>query len=248
VKQSPTTTEALVPDPTLSIVIPVYNEAPNVRAQAKAIVSAIGDYFKGMEILFVDDGSTDETASIIAEMSGEDRRVRLIALGENRGQITAMANGIAGARGEVIVTMDGDLQHDPADVPALVAGVRSGADVVCGYRYNRKDPLFGKRLPSMIFNAMLRLLFHVPVHDSSCTLRAYRPEVIRSLRLYEGALSFVPVLAAAAGFKVREMAVNHFPRHDGQAKYDSPGRFFSTFAEMIRIRLGFRNRQIVSGK
>ena len=225
----------------ISVVIPVFNEEENVAPQAAEIIEALDDYPGGFELIYVDDGSTDNTAAEVEKASSSDERVRLVSMQENKGQVPAMMEGFVQARGDVIVTLDGDRQHDPRDIPALVAGVGAGVDIMCGYRKDRKDPLVGKRLPSLIFNFLLRLMFGVPIHDASCTLRAYRPDAIRSLKLYKYAISFIPILAARAGFSVGEMAIRHRPRAAGEAKYNSPARFIYTIREMIAIRLGRRD-------
>lgn len=228
----------------ISVVIPVFNESPNVLFQAGEIARALEEYPNGFEVLFVDDGSTDDTADKVKEASAADPRIKLIQLPKNKGQVPAMVEGINRAKGEVIVTIDGDCQHDPKDIPALVGGVNSGADIVCGWRKDRQDPFLGKRLPSKIFNFLLRILFQVPIHDASCTLRAYRPEAIRSISLYKNSISFIPVLAARAGYSVREMIIRHRPRAAGEAKYDSPRRFLYTIREMIAIRFGKRDHTL----
>lgn len=225
----------------ISVVIPVYNESPNVQVQAVEIAGALDEYPGGFEVLFVDDGSTDDTAKKVEQASAENPCIKLIKLPENKGQVPAMVEGINRAAGEVIVTIDGDCQHDPLDIPAMVDGVKAGKDMICGWRKDRQDPYLGKRLPSKIFNFVLRFLFGVPIHDASCTLRAYRPEAIRSISLYKNSISFIPILAARAGYSVGEMVIRHRPRAAGEAKYDSPRRFVYTIRELIAIRLGKRD-------
>ena len=231
----------------ISVVIPVFNEAPNIAVSSDEIVRALDDYPGGFELIFVDDGSTDTTVEQVKKASAKDNRVSLISLEKNKGQVPAMVEGINGAKGEVIITMDGDCQHDPKDIPALVAGVRSGFDVVCGWRKDRKDPCLGKLLPSKIFNTLLRILFKIPVHDNSCTLRAYNPAAIKSVELYKYAISFIPILLMKAGYSVTEMIIRHRPRSAGEAKYNSPRRFIYTIKEMLAIYFGKRDHLLSKG-
>lgn len=245
---SATLNEEAMGQPAISVVIPVFNEQENVLPQSARIVEALQDTSGGFEVWFVDDGSTDETADRVELVVKGDKRFHLLKLPKNKGQTLAMETGLHAATGQVLVTLDGDCQHDPADIAGLVSGIAAGADMVCGYRKNRQDPFFGKKLPSLIFNAMLRMLLNSPVHDNSCTLRAYRPEAIRSIKLYFTALSFIPVLAVRAGYVVTEMVVRHCPRKLGQAKYDSPRRFVYTLIEMVKILAGKRDRNLPEGK
>ncbi len=240
--------EAQVNKTAVSVVIPVFDEAPNIIAQANEIIDALDNFEGGFEVIFVDDGSKDGTVAEVEKASKNDNRVRLLKMEKNIGQIPAMFKGIKAAVGEVIVTMDGDRQHDPRDIPALVAGVNSGYDLVCGWRKDRKDPYWGKLVPSRIFNILIRILFKVPVHDNSCTLRAYKPEAIKSIELYKYAISFIPVLAKRAGYSLNEMIIRHRERPAGEPKYNSPGRFIYTIKEMIAIYFGKRDHLLPKGR
>lgn len=231
----------------VSVVIPVFNESPNVFPQAEEIVNALDGYPGGFEVVFVDDGSLDDTVLQVKKAADQFPQVRLLSLGTNKGQVPAMAEGLRQALGGVLVTIDGDMQHDPEDIPALVAAVKSGYDMACGWRRNRQDPFLGKILPSLIFNRLMRLLFEIPIHDNSCTLRAYRPDAIRSIELYPYAISFIPVLAHRAGYKITEMVIRHRARSAGEAKYNSPGRFIYTFKEMFAIWFGRRDHLLSKG-
>ncbi len=234
--------------PAISVVIPAFNEEENVEPQTGEIIATLDEYPGGFELIFVDDGSSDGTAAEVDKASKADPRVRLLKLTENIGQVPAMVEGIASAKGEVVVTLDGDRQHDPEDIPALVAGVRSGADMVCGWRKDRQDPYIGKILPSWIFNRVLRGMFKVPIHDASCTMRAFSPDVVLALSLYRDSISFIPIFVALSGKDVREMIIRHRPRTLGEAKYNSPGRFLYTIREMIAIYRGKRNHCLPSGQ
>jgi len=219
----------------LSVVVPLYNEAPNVNALCAALRAALDPTEMNYEVLLVDDGSDDATPGLITKEAEADSRFVSVPLDVNRGQARALTAGFRRSKGAIVASLDADLQNDPADLPALIADVREGADAACGYRRFRHDDWLGKLLPSLIFNALLRRLFGVPVHDNSCTLRAYRGEVARSLDLAFDDLSFIPVMLHLRGLTVVERFARHHPRLAGTAKYDSPRRFVYTLRKMIRL-------------
>lgn len=203
----------------LSLVIPIYNEAPNLNALYDEIIAGVSTAVPSFEILFVDDGSRDGSFDLLAALAGSDPRVKVIRLRRNFGQTAAMAAGFAAAKGEVVIPLDGDLQNDPADVPLLMAKIREGYDVVSGWRRNRQDTFLSRRLPSVLANALISRMTGVRLHDYGCTLKAYRREVLAEINLYGELHRFVPALLSLVGAHVTEVAVNHRPRRAGESKY-----------------------------
>ncbi len=203
----------------LSIVVPLFNEEENVEPLVEAVREALAGVVE-YELLLVDDGSTDRTAGIAARVAEEDARVRLIRLSRNYGQATAMQAGLDCARSQVVVTMDGDLQNDPEDIPRLLAKLDEGFDLVVGYRERRKDKLLSRRLPSWVANRLIQILTHVQIRDNGCSLKAYRRELVERMHLYSDMHRFIPAVAvASAGARISEIPVRHHPRRYGRSKY-----------------------------
>jgi glycosyltransferase involved in cell wall biosynthesis len=203
----------------VSVVIPVYNEqesVPRLHAELSRVPFPAG---AAVEFIFVDDGSRDASWERLAEATARDARVRAIRLKRNFGQTPAMACGIDAARGEVIVTMDGDLQNDPADIPRLLAKLEEGYDVVCGWRHQRQDKLWTRKIPSMIANRLIAALTGVALHDYGCSLKAYRAAAIKRTPLYAEFHRFIPALSTVTGALVAELKVNHRARAFGRTKY-----------------------------
>lgn len=209
---------AAVP-PELSIVIPVYNEAPNLAELHKELAAALTGAGRPYEILLVDDGSTDGSFEILRDLHARDPHVRVIQFRRNFGQTAAFAAGFAAARGRVIVTADGDLQNDPRDIPALVSRLDEGYDLVCGWRKDRKDPWLTRRLPSQLANRLISWATGVRLNDYGCSLKAFRAEVVKPLRLYGEMHRFLPALASEMGVRIAELPVNHRARVHGRSKY-----------------------------
>jgi glycosyltransferase involved in cell wall biosynthesis len=203
----------------LSIVIPVYNEEENVEPLIQEINAAVRPLGKPYEIVVVDDGSRDATFSMLARLHLRDPCLRVVRLKRNFGQTAAIAAGLAYADGEVVVLMDGDAQNDPKDIPALLAELKKGNDLVCGWRSNRRDPFLNRRLPSMIANHVVSLTTQVKLHDYGCTLKAMRRDVAKNLKLYGEMHRFIPAIAYERGARVAELKVNHRPRMRGDSKY-----------------------------
>ena len=203
---------------TLSVVIPVYNEEENVAMLHQKLRDALDPLGQEYEILFVDDGSTDRTLALLEEIQSGDRRVMILSLRRNFGQTAAFAAGFDFAQGDVIVTLDGDLQNDPSDIPRLLDLVREN-DLVSGWRKKRKDPFFTRRLPSMIANWLISNVTGVKLHDYGCSLKAYRRDVIKNLRLYGEMHRFIPAVASWYGVRVAEVETTHHPRLRGKSKY-----------------------------
>ncbi len=203
----------------LSVVIPVYNEAENLRPLVSQVFDSIEKSVAEFEVIIVDDGSTDETFVVASALAKDNFRLKLIRLRRNFGQTAAMVAGFASARGDVIVPMDGDLQNDPNDIPRLLEKIAEGYDVVSGWRKDRQDRLLSRRLPSVLANRLISRMTGVHLHDYGCTLKAYRSEVLRGINLYGEMHRFVPALVSQFGAQVVELPVNHRPRIAGKSKY-----------------------------
>lgn len=226
-----------------SIVIPLYNEEENIEVLYFEVSEALNKLDCEYEIIFVDDGSTDATMSILKRYAGKNGRVKVISLRRNFGQTAAMAAGFDYADGEVVIPMDGDLQNDPSDITILLDKIREGFDVVSGWRRDRKDPLINRRLPSMIANRLISAITGVHLHDYGCTLKAYRREVIKNLNLYGEMHRFIPALASLGGARVTEVVVNHRPRLHGTSKYGI-SRTFKVILDLITVKflLSYSNK------
>ena len=203
----------------LSIVIPVYNEEENVEPLIYEIKSAVEPLGKGYEIVIVDDGSKDRTFDVLARLHKQEPNLRVVRLKRNFGQTAATAAGLAHADGNIIVTMDGDGQNDPADIPALIAELERGNDLVSGWRYSRQDPVISRRIPSRIANRLISLTTRVKLHDYGCTLKAMRRDVAKNLKLYGEMHRFIPAIAYERGARIAELKVHHRPRLRGTSKY-----------------------------
>ncbi len=203
----------------LSIVIPIYNERENIPKLYEELKEVLDKLNKSYEIIFVDDGSTDGSYEILKELAQKDSRVKVIKFRRNYGQTAAMYAGFQYAEGEVIITMDGDLQNDPKDIPKLLEKIEEGYDIVSGWRKNRKDNFLTRTLPSKIANWLISKVTGVELHDYGCTLKAYRKEVAKNYRLYGDMHRFLPAVAKGFGAKVTEIVVNHRPRLYGKSKY-----------------------------
>jgi glycosyltransferase involved in cell wall biosynthesis len=222
--------------PELSVVVPIYNEEGSVGPLCEAIRAALDPAAASYEVVLVDDGSTDATLERLRREREADPRVRVVALSRNSGQTAAMAAGFRHARGRVIVSMDGDLQNDPADIPLLVRKLEEGCDVVCGWRKDRQDTFVSRTLPSKIANRLIAWMTGIPIHDNGCSLKAYRAEVIRSLNLYSEMHRFLPALSAMTGARIAEVVVRHHPRVHGRSKYGI-SRTFKVLGDMIVIKM-----------
>jgi len=218
----------------LSIVIPVYNEAENIGPLCERLAGAVGGFSGGVEIIFVDDGSTDATLQELRSAQQRDPRIRILHFAKNLGQTAAMAAGFHNSRGEAVVTLDGDLQNDPQDVPALVEKLRDW-DVVCGVRVRRQDSWL-KRISSRIANGVRNWATGDDIIDTGCTLKAYRGACVRNLELYNGMHRFLPTLLKIRGYRVIQVPVAHHPRLKGQTKYGTWGRMVKGIADLYAVR------------
>ena len=206
--------------PDLTVVIPIFNEAPNLEPLHRELTEALSRAGRPYEVILIDDGSSDQSWEIMARLQARDPRLRVIRFRRNFGQTAAFAAGFAEARGRIIVTSDGDLQNDPRDIPGLVDKLDNGQfDIVCGWRKDRKDPFLNRRLPSMMANRLISWATGVRLNDYGCSLKAFRAEVVKPLRLYGELHRFLPALASEMGVRIAEEPVNHRARAHGQSKY-----------------------------
>lgn len=205
--------------PDLSVVIPIYNEAPNLEPLHRELAETLGRWGRPYEVLFIDDGSTDASFDVLRNLQAQDPHVRVVQFRRNFGQTAAFAAGFALARGRLIVTSDGDLQNDPRDIPTMVARLEEGYDIVCGWRKDRKDAWLTRRLPSMVANRLISWATGVYLNDYGCSLKVFRAEVVKPLRLYGEMHRFLPALASEMGVRIVELPVNHRPRVHGRSKY-----------------------------
>ncbi|HEV7699691.1 MAG TPA: glycosyltransferase family 2 protein [Pyrinomonadaceae bacterium] len=207
------------PTPELSLFLPVLDEEENLRPMHAKIASALDALGKSAEVIYVDDGSTDNSLCILKEIAASDDRVRVISLRRNYGQTAAMSAGIDAAEGDILIPMDADLQNDPADIKRLLDKLDEGYDVVSGWRKNRQDKLISRKIPSQIANRIISWIGGVPLHDYGCSLKAYRRDVIQDVKLYGEMHRFIPIYAAWAGARVTEIPVDHHARTMGKSKY-----------------------------
>jgi len=203
----------------LSVIIPVYNEEDNVRPLYSSLQSILPGLGKSYEIIFIDDGSKDNTHHELQSLNATDPCCKVIRFRRNFGQTAALAAGFAHAHGRVIITLDGDMQNDPSDIPMLLDKIDEGYDVVSGWRVRRKDKFLTRRLPSMCANWLISKITGVALHDYGCTLKAYRREVAQNIDLYGEMHRFIPAMASWMGVSVAEVPVNHHPRRHGTSKY-----------------------------
>ena len=205
--------------PEISVVVPLFNEEPNLLQLYDELTASLEPSGRTYELILVDDGSTDGTYPLLAELHAKDPRVCVIRLRRNFGQTAAFAAGFSRARGRFIVTSDGDLQNDPRDIPPMLATLEQGFDIVCGWRKDRKDPWLSRRVPSMIANWLISVTTRVKLHDYGCSLKVFRAEVVKPLRLYGEMHRFIPAIASEQGVRIAESVVNHRARRFGRSKY-----------------------------
>jgi glycosyltransferase involved in cell wall biosynthesis len=221
--------------PGLSVVIPVYNEAESIGPLYAGLKDVLEDLGESYEIVMVDDGSTDGSFEVLKELHRSDPALKVIRLRRNFGQASAFAAGFDHCSGQVIVSMDADLQFDPADIPKLLEKMDEGYDIVSGWRADRKEPFLTRRLPSMVANWLISSITGVKLHDYGCSLKAYRVEVIRSVRLYGELHRFIPALASSMGVELAEVAVSHHPRRFGESKYNL-SRTLTVLLDLLTVK------------
>ncbi len=226
--------------PYISVVVPLYNEVENAIRLWEAIVTSVKSMDKTYEIILVDDGSTDGTRDVLRQIAQENKHVKIILFRANFGQSAAMAAGFKATRGDVVVALDGDLQNDPKDIPRLVEKLEQGFDVVSGWRKNRQDKLIARKIPSRIANKIICSVTDVQLHDTGCSLKAFRGEMLRKISLYGEMHRFIPALFRMHGAKIAEMPVTHHPRLFGTSKYNI-SRTFRVIMDLTTIRLLMRH-------
>jgi glycosyltransferase involved in cell wall biosynthesis len=229
----------------LSVVLPVYNEEENIRPLYKELIATLGHGSNSYEIVFVDDGSTDKSLLALKEIQSSDPKVRVVQFRKNFGQTASLAAGINLARGAVVVTLDADLQNDPADIPKMLEELKNGYDLVCGWRTPRKDSFLFRTMPSKIANFFIGMLTDVKLHDYGCTLKVMQRDVAKSLKLYGEMHRLIPALASSYGVAICEVKVNHRPRIAGESKYGM-ARTFGVILDVLTVKffLSYSSRPI----
>jgi glycosyltransferase involved in cell wall biosynthesis len=203
----------------ISVVVPIYNERENVDRLYAAVCGVLDSYGRAYEVIMVNDGSTDGTTEALERIAESDERVRVIEFRHNFGQTAAMSAGMHAATGEIVVTLDADLQNDPTDIPMMIAKLEEGYDLVHGWRKDRKDPFLSRRLPSQMANWLISKVTGFPIHDLGCTLKVMRRDIAHEMKLYGEMHRFIPILAHWRGAQCAEVVTRHFPREFGTSKY-----------------------------
>jgi len=219
----------------ISIVIPVFNEVKNIPFLYDEIKTSLNDKYDNHEIIFVNDGSNDGSLEKLRALSKKDNFVKVINFRKNFGQSAAISAGFEYSQGEIVVTLDADLQNDPADIPMIIDKVREGYDIVNGWRKNRKDKFLSKKLPSFFGNKLVSFITGVKLHDYGCTLRGFKKDVVNNLKLYGEMHRYIPAIASRIGIKSIEVPVNHRKRMFGKSKYGL-GRTFRVILDLISIK------------
>jgi len=222
-------------NPTLSVIAPLYNEEESAIHLHKAIRDALDPTDIDYEILFVDDGSKDETVAVCRTLTEQDPRLRLVQFRRNYGQTPAMAAGIDNAKGKILVTMDGDLQNDPSDIPMMLKKLEEGYDIVVGWRHNRQDKLITRKIPSIIANRLIGKVTGVPIKDNGCSLKVYRAEIMKEMPFYNEMHRFIPALLSVSGTRVAQVKVKHHARQFGESKYGL-SRIYKVLLDLLTIK------------
>jgi glycosyltransferase involved in cell wall biosynthesis len=223
------------PIETLSILIPVYNEVDNIFPLFERLNKALKKIERPYEVIFVDDGSTDGTLDALIDLNRKSPKVKIISFTRNFGQTAALSAGIDSCKGDIIIPMDGDLQNDPEDILLLLQKIEEGYDVVSGWRKDRKDPLLTRKFPSIIANKIISVIGGVRLHDYGCTLKAYRKDILKNIRLYGEMHRFIPIYARWVGARVAEIPVNHLSRKAGSSKYGM-SRVFKVILDLLVVK------------
>ncbi|MBN1501510.1 MAG: glycosyltransferase family 2 protein [Spirochaetes bacterium] len=222
-------------NPYISVLLPVYNEEENIDLQYSKIIEALKPLKKTYEVLFIDDGSTDKSYDLLKKIAAKDKNIKVIKFRKNFGQTAAMSAGIDFAQGEIIIFMDSDLQNDPADIGRLLEKINEGYDVVSGWRKDRQDKLFSRKIPSRIANRIISKVSGVKLHDLGCSLKAYRSDVLKHVKLYGEMHRFIPIHASWIGANITEIPVMHHARQYGSSKYGIK-RTFKVILDLITVK------------
>lgn len=223
----------------VSIVIPFLNESPNLKPLCDEIKAAMSDVDKEYEVLFIDDGSTDDGLDILEQCRADMPEIKVVSFRRNFGQTAAMVAGLDYAAGEIVVTLDADRQNDPADIPAMIAKIEEGYDMACGWRHDRQDTYISRKLPSMMANRLISTITDVRLHDYGCTLKAMRKELAKRVTLYGEMHRFIPAVASGVGASIAEVKVNHRARTAGESKYGI-SRTFRVVLDLITVKFLLR--------
>jgi glycosyltransferase involved in cell wall biosynthesis len=221
--------------PRISVVVPFYNEEENIGLLYSALISSLEPTGLSFELIFVDDGSQDRTAKIAADLARNDSRLYVVKLRGNSGQTAALAAGIAQARGQILITMDGDLQSDPLDIELMVEEIEAGNDIVVGWRHNRKDAFLSRKLPSTLANWLIGKVTGIEIRDNGSPLKAYRASLIKEIPLYAEMHRFIPAMASIAGARISEIKVRHHARLYGESKYGL-SRTYKVLLDLLVIK------------
>jgi len=219
----------------ISVVVPLYNEADNIELLYSRLIEVLIKINKEYELIFIDDGSFDRTSSILKKIFDNDYKIVVIRMSRNHGQTYALAAGFQFTKGDIVITMDGDLQHDPEDIPILIDKINEGYDVVSGWRKKRLDSFFTRRLPSLIANRIIGLLSGVKLHDFGTTFKAYRRKVIKDIELFGELHRFIPALISEKGFSITEVPIKNTLRTKGKSNYGL-SRVITVFLDFILIK------------
>jgi glycosyltransferase involved in cell wall biosynthesis len=229
----------------LSIVVPLYNEEDSVTPLYQSIAKVLDGLPGTSEMIFVDDGSSDRTFAVAERLASSDKRLRVVKFRRNYGQTPAMAAGIDESRGDIVITMDGDLQNDPEDIPHFIDKIGEGFDIVVGWRFDRQDKLISRKIPSRIANWLIGKVTGVPIKDNGCSLKAFRAEVIKQVPLYSEMHRFIPAMASITGSQIAEIKVRHHARQFGVSKYGL-SRVYKVLLDLLTIKTitGFASRPL----
>jgi len=220
----------------VSVIVPLFNEEECVEALYNSIKTAMDRTGRSYEVIFVDDGSSDGTFKKAKEIKEKHKNLRVIRFRKNYGQTPAMQAGFDYANGKIIISMDGDMQNDPSDIPLFIEKMEEGYDIVCGWRKNRKDKLISRKIPSKIANWLIALITGIKIHDNGCSLKGYRSEIIKKTKLYSEMHRFIPAMASLSGIRVGEIVVKHHAREFGQSKYGI-SRAWKVFLDLFLVKM-----------
>ena len=222
------------PNQLISIIIPVFNESESIGYLLDEVLNVMQNNKFNCELIVVNDGSNDNTSTVLDELTIKIKELSVISLRKNYGQTAAMAAGFDNSKGEIVITLDGDLQNDPNDIPKLISHINEGYDLICGWRYERKDKLINRRIPSKIANKLIANVTGLKLHDYGCSLKAFKKEIVEDIKLYGELHRFLPVLANIEGAKIKEIKVNHRSRKYGSSKYGID-RTFRVLMDLLTV-------------
>ncbi len=222
------------PNQLISIIIPVFNESESIGYLLDEVLNVMQNDKLNCELIVVNDGSNDNTSTVLDELTVKIKELSVISLRKNYGQTAAMSAGFDNSKGEIVITLDGDLQNDPNDIPKLISHINEGYDLICGWRYERKDKLINRRIPSKIANKLIANVTGLKLHDYGCSLKAFKKEIVDDIKLYGELHRFLPVLANIEGAKIKEIKVNHRSRKYGSSKYGID-RTFRVLMDLLTV-------------